>query len=312
MQRENTVFHKMGTTITLSIFHPNAKRLLQQAEDMLTDFEERFSANDSSSDLMQVNQNAGIQPIKVDDDLFKLIKIGRDISMSSNGMFNIAIGPLVKLWKIGFADAQLPTEEEINERLQLVDPENIELDDEQQTVFLHKKGMEIDLGAIAKGYFADLLKEFFQAHEVEAGIIDLGGNVLTMGTSPHQPDGFWRVGIQHPFQTRGNMLAAIAVQGQSVVTSGIYERVLRIGDREFHHIFDSKTGYPIENDVASVTIVSDQSIDGEIWTTLAFGKNAEAGIDWLNQIPGIEGVTVSKTGEIYVSNQLKNRVVLMK
>ena len=312
MQPEKIIIRKMGTTITLSITHTEAKQLLEQAEAMLSDFEARFSANDPNSDLMQISQYAGIKPIKVDDDLFKLIKIGRTVSISSGGTFNIAIGPLVKLWRIGFDDAQLPSGEEVKKRLQLIDPMNIILDESEQTVFLQEKGMEIDLGAIAKGYFADLLKEYFQANGVESGIIDLGGNVLTIGTSSNQADGYFRVGIQHPFQPRGNMFAVIAVQDQSVVTSGIYERTLRINDKEYHHIFDSKTGHPTENDVASVTIVSDQSIDGEIWTTLAFGKDAKAGINWLNQITGIEGVIISKAGDIYVSKQLKNRITLAK
>src|SRR5690606_16641145 len=104
----------------------------------------------------------------------------------------------------------------------------------------------------------------------------------------------------------------VAVKDQSVVTSGIYERTLQVGKKAYHHILDSKTGYPIENDVASVTIVSDLSIDGEIWTTLLFAKNTKEGIQWLNQIDGIEGVIVSKNGDVYVSNQLKSHITVVK
>ena len=310
---ENTiVINRMGTVISLSIIHPEATQLLKRAEEMIIDFEKRFSANDSTSDLMKINQNAGLKPIQVDEELFKLIKIGKSVSISSNAIMNIAIGPLVKLWRIGFADAYFPSEEEIKERRLLINPINIELDEGPLTVFLRKKGMEIDLGAIAKGYFADLLKAFFLANGVKSGMISLGGNVLTIGNSPNHPEGYFRVGIQNPFQPYGNMAALVTVKDQSVVTSGIYERTLKVAGRTYHHIFDSKTGYPIENDVASVTIVSDQSINGEIWTTLAFGKNAKDGVDWLNMIDGIEGVIISKNGDIYVSDRLKNQFFLVK
>lgn len=312
LQAENIIINRMGTTISLTIIHPNSRELLQQAEAMLIDFEKRFSANDPSSDLMKINQHAGIKPIKVDRDLFNLIKIGKNISISSDAIMNVTIGPLVKLWRIGFDDARLPGDEEIKERLQLIDPKNIELDEVEATVYLSKNGMEIDLGALAKGYFADILKDFFLKNGVQAGIIDLGGNVLTIGTSPKQQDGYWRVGIQNPFKSRGNLLAVVAVKDQSVVTSGIYERTLQVGKKAYHHILDSKTGYPIENDVASVTIVSDLSIDGEIWTTLLFAKNTKEGIQWLNQIDGIEGVIVSKNGDVYVSNQLKSHITVVK
>ena len=312
MIEKRIVINRMGTVITLSIIHPKATQLLKRAEEMIIDFEKRFSANDATSDLMKINQNAGIKPIRVDEDLFELVKIGKNFSVSSNATLNIAIGPLVKLWRIGFADAHFPSEDEIKERLLIINPKNIELDEGQLTVFIRKKGMEIDLGAIAKGYFADLLKVFFLANGVESGMISLGGNVVTIGTSPNHPDGYWRVGIQNPFQSYGNMVAVVTVKDQSVVTSGIYERTLKVAGRTYHHIFDSKTGYPIENDVASVTIVSDQSIHGEIWTTLAFGKNAKDGVDWLNMVDGIEGVIISKNGDIYVSDRLKNQIMLVK
>lgn len=312
LREDRLIINRMGTTISLSIFHPNSRELLLLAEEMLIDFEKRFSANDSTSDLMRIGEYAGIKPIKVDKDLFELIKIGKDVSISSDNIMNITIGPLVKLWKIGFDDARIPTQEEIEQRLEFIDPKNIELNEEKRTVYLSKKGMEIDLGAIAKGYFADKLKEFFLKNGVKSGIIDLGGNVLTIGASPKQSDGYWRVGIQSPFKTRGNLLAVVTVKDQSVVTSGIYERTLKVGNKAYHHILDSKTGYPIENDLASVTIVSDLSIDGEIWTTLVFAKNAKEGIHWLNQIEGIEGVIISKHGEVFATNNLKNRIAFVK
>lgn len=305
------VLHLMGTVITLTVFHPEGERLLDQCESMLRDYQQRFSANDASSTLMQVNANAGRMPMKVDSDLYQLIRYGYDLSLSSNGCFNLVIGPLVKLWRIGFTDAKVPTDEEIQARMNLIDLTQVELDDENETVYLAKSGMEMDLGALAKGYFADQLKNFLKAEGVTAGIVDLGGNVLTIGKSPKHPSGYWQIGIQDPLRQRGNLMAAVAIQDQSVVTSGIYERFIKIGDTLYHHIFDSKTGYPVESEIASVTIVSDESIDGEVWTTLLFAETPADALVRLNEHASIEGIVVTRQQEMLISDKLKPSVTMI-
>lgn len=296
------VLNLMGTRITLQIEHPKAEVLLNHAEEMLKDYEKRFSANDDKSDLMHVNQNAGIKPVQVDEDLFELIAQAHAVSLSSDSKFNLTIGPLVKLWKIGFKDAQLPNESDIQERLQKIQPENVILDHEAYTVYLKVSGMEIDLGAIAKGYFADRLKDYFVSQGVQTGIIDLGGNVLTIGR-PLDKDK-WTVGIQQPDSERGGLVGVVEIAGQSVVTSGIYERYFYKNGKLYHHILDSKTGYPVEGDIASITIVSDQSIDGEIWTTVCFAMSINQAIAVLNEIPGIEAVIISKDGEVFTTQRM--------
>lgn len=305
------VLHLMGTVITLTVFHPEGERLLDQCESMLRDYQQRFSANDASSTLMQVNANAGRMPMKVDSDLYQLIRYGYDLSLSSNGRFNLVIGPLIKLWRIGFTDAKVPTDEEIQARMNLIDLTQVELDDENETVYLAKSGMEMDLGALAKGYFADQLKNFLKAEGVNAGIVDLGGNVLTIGKSPKHPSGYWQIGIQDPLRQRGNLMAAVAIQDQSVVTSGIYERFIKIGDTLYHHIFDSKTGYPVESEIASVTIVSDESIDGEVWTTLLFAETPADALVRLNEHASIEGIVITRQQEMLISDKLKPSVTMI-
>lgn len=299
---KQSVIRLMGTRITLQIEHPKAEVLLSHAGEMLKDYERRFSANDNTSDLMRVNQNSGIQPVQVDEDLFELIEQALAVSLSSDSKFNLTIGPLVKLWKIGFKDAQLPSDAEIQERLQKIQPENVELDHEARTVYLKIPGMEIDLGAIAKGYFADQLKAYFVSQGVQTGIIDLGGNVLTIGHPLDKEK--WTVGIQQPESKRGQMMGVIEIEGQSVVTSGIYERYFYKDNKLYHHILDSKTGYPAEGDIASITIVSDQSIDGEIWTTVCFAMSIQQAIAVLNEIPGIEAVIISKENEVFKTQRM--------
>ncbi|MVI61877.1 FAD:protein FMN transferase, partial [Staphylococcus aureus] len=251
---------------------------------------------------------AGIKPVQVDEDLFELIAKAHAVSLSSDSKFNLTIGPLVKLWKIGFKDAQLPNESDIQERLQKIQPENVVLDHEAYTVYLKVSGMEIDLGAIAKGYFADRLKDYFVSQGVQTGIIDLGGNVLTIG-HPINKDK-WTVGIQQPDSERGGLVGVVKIAGQSVVTSGIYERYFYKGDKLYHHILDSKTGYPAEGGIASITIVSDQSIDGEIWTTVCFAMSINQAIAVLNEIPGIEAVIISKDGEVFTTQRMTHLTLI--
>ncbi|MER2179743.1 MAG: FAD:protein FMN transferase [Carnobacterium inhibens] len=300
----------MGTRVSLSIVHPEAENVLEKAVRMLTDYEARFSANNSNSALMTVNQQAGIQPVHVDLDLYDLIQIGKKYSLSSNLALNITIGPLVKLWKIGFTDAHVPEQKEIEEKLKLIDPTDIELDADKRTVYLTKKGMEIDLGALAKGYFADKLKSFFQNEGVQSGLVDLGGNVLTIGENQKYEDGYWRVGIQKPSPVRGDLVGAVLVKDKSVVTSGIYERSLKVDGKKYHHIFDSTTGYPIENELASVTIVSDESIDGELWTTLLFMFSPTAAIQYIDSIPGIEALIITKDNDVKMTRGIIPYIVL--
>lgn len=283
----------MGASIHLTIFHEDAQNLLLQSEQLLHLYKNRFSANDADSELMEINLQAGKKAVQVHPELFELIELGKKHSIAANSHLNIAIGPLVQTWRIGFSDAKLPSEEEIQRLLKITDPEEIVLNDSNREVYLSKEGMRIDLGALAKGYIADKLKEFLVEQGVQSGIIDLGGNILTIGENPtfHRP---WRIGIQNPVLDRGEHVAVIEVSDASVVTSGIYERQLVVDGKTYHHIFDRTTGYPMETEVASITIVAEKSVDCEIWTTRLFGQNPYDIIEEIEQQPGLEAFVITK------------------
>ena len=283
----------MGASIHLTIFHEDAQNLLLQSEQLLHLYKNRFSANDADSELMEINLQAGKRAVQVHPDLFELIELGQKHSIAANSHLNIAIGPLVQTWRIGFSDAKLPSEEEIQRLLKITNPEEIVLNDSNREVYLSKEGMRIDLGALAKGYIADKLKEFLLEQGVRSGIIDLGGNILTIGENPtfHRP---WRIGIQNPALDRGEHVAVIEVSDASVVTSGIYERQLVVDGKTYHHIFDRTTGYPMETELASITIVAEKSVDCEIWTTRLFGQNPYDIIEEIEQQPGLEAFVITK------------------
>ncbi|TCD46214.1 FAD:protein FMN transferase [Streptococcus sp. X16XC17] len=307
MEANSRSVRLMGTVIEVKIWHENPEPILDQVEEMLYLYKNRFSANDLTSELMEVNLNAGVQPVPVAPDLYELIALGKEHTCAPNSHLNIAIGPLVQAWRIGFSDAQVPDQETIDRALELIRPEDIELDPEFQQVYLKKQGMLIDLGALAKGYIADRVVDFLKRVGIQQGLINLGGNVLTFGKASHNEDGLWRIGIQNPTMPRGNNIAVIKTGEESVVTSGIYERTFEVEGKTYHHIFDSQTGYPVESDVASITIVSQKSIDGEIWTTRLFGCSVRDILEEVNQVEAIEVIVVTKDQKMFCTQGLRER-----
>lgn len=291
--------HLMGTVIDVQIDHQNAEKLADEVVQRLKLYEHRFSANDDSAELMQVNHRAGKQAVKVAPELFDLIQIGKDYSLMPVGNLNIAIGPLVKLWHIGFDDAHKPSDDEIKARLALTDPHQIELDPSQQTVFLKQVGMEIDLGSLAKGYIADLLTDYLRQKGVQSALLNLGGNVVVIGGKRSNSDGYWHVGLQDPAQSLGNYRRILNLRDQSIVTSGIYQRNLKANHHFYHHIFDKHTGYPTPAEITSLSIISNRSADGEIWTTMLFGKPQAEIQRVVEELPGIKAIVIDNLGQLF-------------
>lgn len=296
--------HMMGTIIDLLVEHKKAEEILDELETRLRIYEKRFSANDPSSELMEINHNAGIQKVVVHPDLYELIKLGKEKSLTSDYL-NIAIGPLIQTWRIGFSDAKVPSDDEIKTLLVNTDPRNILLHDEEHSVFLTEKGMLLDLGSLAKGFIADLLVAYLKLEKVTGALINLGGNVVVLGTAKQHEDGLWRVGIQDPSKKRNQTSLVLKLSNQSIVTSGIYERSLIKENKRYHHIINPKTGYPIETDVLSLTIISKKSVEGEIWTTRLFGLTSTEILQTLSLTPGIEGIIIT-TEEILLSDGIKD------
>ncbi|WP_242258173.1 FAD:protein FMN transferase [Streptococcus thoraltensis] len=297
----------MGTKIDLLIDSDNAEKLINDCIDLLHLYNKRFSANDETSELMAVNLNAGIKPIKVHPELLDLIALGKKHSLGKPSHLNIAIGPLVNAWRIGFSDAHVPEHSTIQNALTLIDPHHIQINPHEGTVLLVKKGMRIDLGAIAKGYIADRIIDYLKSQGATSAMINLGGNVLVYGPNQKRSDAKWHIGIQHPELERGQNLGIIKIENQSVVTSGIYERKLVHNGHTYHHIFDSDTGYPIDTEMASITIVADLSVDCEIWTTKLFGLPIVEAMMMIESTPDIEGIIITQDHRIAISKGLTSR-----
>ena len=310
MSEYTQILHQMGTKITLYYKGKDAEAIVKEACALLTRYEHIFSANSDTSQLALLKQSAGVCPQEVDPELFELIKIGKQHSCDPQSFLNIAIGPLIKLWRIGFKEARIPEKQEIDQILHRLNPHFIVLDDENKRVYLEKKGMEIDLGAIAKGYFSDKIMDFFKEHGPQSAMIDIGGNVLVYGHSPSGNDN-WAVGIQNPLLPRGNSVAAVNIHNQSVVTSGVYERHYEKDGQSFHHIFDTTTGYPIASNLASLTIIADTSLACDLYTTKLFALDIRTIFQTVTSLPGMGAIVITVDGQMAYTDNLRDKIQLL-
>lgn len=295
----------MGTSIDLQIEDRNSDQLILAVTERLVDYERRFSANSDTSELAQVHAKAGLEPVQISHDLFELIAFGKEHSLAPQSQLNIALGPVIQSWRIGFSDARLPDNKTIKQKLALSNPANIRLMPTSR-VFLTQKGMKLDLGALAKGYIADKIMAFLKEEKVNSAMINLGGNVLVYGKNPHSSNGLWHVGIQNPrAQKRGQHLLTLPVKNLSVVTSGIYQRQLTIEGRTYHHLLNRQTGYPLDTEIASLTILSPSSLMADMWTSRLFGYDIETILTQINTQTQLEGIIIDKENRIFLSTGLK-------
>ena len=304
----------LGTICTLSIYNKGKKKVLQKGFDRIAKTEKQATLTKAHSELDKINANAGIKPVKVSKDMWPLMEKAMYYSKNSNGAFDMSIGAITNLWKIGLPGARVPAQSEIDQALPLVDYHDVKLDASKRTVYLTKKGMRLDFGGIAKGYIADQVREVFRKNGVNTAIIDLGGNVVVMGSSPAGKNKPWQVGVQDPYGTRGTALGTLPAKNLSVVTAGIYEKYLKANGHTYIYLFNMKTGYPYENSLAGVTIVSPKSVDGDALSNAAFNKGVKGGLAYINNKhqKNIQAVFVTKDKKVYVSNGLKKTFKLTK
>lgn len=301
----------MGTVVSLKIYNAGKQDAMDASYKKIRELAAEITTNDDgkNSEIDKINANSGKKPVKVTKNMFFLIERAIFYSKNSDGGFDLAIGPLTNLWRIGFPDARKPSQAEIDNRLPLVNYKDVQLNEANQTVYLKRKGMALDLGAIAKGYIADEVAKVMKAHGVNSAIVDLGGNIFVIG---HNPDGKkWNVGIQDPFSPRGSIIGKLETEEMSIVTSGIYERHLEVDGKDYHHLLDPKTGYPFDNNIAGVSIISKKSIDGDGLSTVTFSKGIQGGLAYLKQFKGVEAVFVSRDKKVYITPGLKGKFELV-
>ena len=284
---------KLNTVVTITIYDSSDVSLLDNALALCDTYENLFSRTRETSELYQINQ--GLKR-ELSPETEELLEIALSYNRLSNGLFEPSIGPVSSLWDFHAEDPKVPEDALIQAALPLVNAEKIRLSNHTITM---DTGMMLDLGAISKGYIADRIKEYLIEQGVKSAVIDLGGNVLCIGS---RPDGTpFQIGIRQPFQDTNTAAAVLSITDQSVVTSGIYERCFEENGVLYHHLLDPGTGYPCDNELASVTILSDHSVDGDALSTSCFLMGMEQGMELIDSLPDVYAIFITREGELTYS-----------
>jgi len=292
----------LNTVCTISIYNEenkekDADELITDAFDLCRQYENTLSRTIEGSDVYKINHSDG-ESISVSDSTIEVLKYAEKYSKASNGSFDITIAPLSILWDFEGDNPTVPPDDEIASLVKEVNYTKIKIDGNNVTLEAPVKA--IDLGGIAKGYIADKLADYLEINNVTSAIINLGGNVYTLGT---RPDGSnFNIGIQDPSKTDGSILGYVSVSNKSLVTSGSYERYFIQDGKKYHHILDPATGYPVENGLCSVSIISEYSVDGDGLSTSCFVLGEEEGMELINSLDGIEAIFIDNSGKMYFSN----------
>lgn len=288
----------LDTFINIKVYDTSDNSVLEDAFKLIDELDKNLSSHNTDSDIYKLNNSDNKINVKLNTDALNCIKKAIHYSELSNGLFDPTIGSVSLLWDFSSNTKknQLPNDNIIKENIDYVDYKNISINNNLISI---QKNSKIDLGAIAKGYIADRVKEFLSSKGVKSAIINLGGNVLTIGKKGEFP---FKIGIQNPEKNRNEIIGTIKVDDKSVVTSGTYERFIEVNGKKYHHILNPKTGYPEENDILQTTVVSNYSVDGDALSTTIFLLGKEKGIELINNMPETEACFVLKNGEIIKSN----------
>ena len=290
----------LNTVVTITIYDSQDTSLLKECMEICQNYENQFSRTIPTSEIFRLNHGELADAQKVSHlspETAELIQKGLYFAELSGGAFDPTIGPVSSLWDFTSDEPAIPSDSDIQSNLPLVDYEKISL--VGQEISFNQDGMQLDLGAIAKGYIADRIKEYLLSQNVQSATINLGGNVLCIGS---KPDGSpFRVGIQKPFDDRNTYIAIVEVTDGSVVTSGNYERYFEKDGKLYHHILNPSTGYPYENGLTSVTILSDISVDGDGLSTSCYALGLEKGMELIENLPGVEALFITEDGEMHYS-----------
>lgn len=277
-------FIYFDTVIRLQFYaDDNGNDLMNHCVDMCSEYEHTFSRTLETSELYAINHRSQ-NTVTVSDDMAELISVGLQYYTISNGKFDITIAPLSELWDFKSEDATVPDSEAILNALENVGADQVSLSGNKLT--FSSDDVMIDLGALVKGFAADRMKAYLTAQGVTSGLLNLGGNVLTIGS---RPDGSsWNIGIQKPFDENEPVIDVVKVEDKTVVSSGIYERYFKQDDVIYHHILDPDTGYPIQNDLWGVSVICDSSLIGDALSTTCMTLGYEKASELINSLSDTE------------------------
>ena len=315
---------KLNTAIQITIYDSQDKSLLDDCLALCDRYELIFSRTNENSELYKLNHRISDSAVSnqtietqttpyqvngttntwhISEYLAALLSQGLSITRESDGAFDIAIAPLTSLWDFTAEDPKVPDDAAIQKALPLCSSDGVTIDG--QDITLPSDDIQFDVGAIAKGYIADRLKDFLVKKGVNSAIINLGGNVLCIGSKPNGTP--FKIGIQKPFADRNETEAVMDIAGKSVVSSGIYERCFKQGGKLYHHILNPQTGYPYDNGLISVTIISDQSVNGDALSTTCFALGLKDGLKFAEK-KGVQAVFITEDYELHYTDGFQDEI----
>ncbi len=298
----------MDTICNISIYdmknmsEKNAKSVIDDTFKLCSEYEGLISITNEKSDIYKIN-HAGGQPVKCDPRTIEVIRMGIEDGKLSNGRFDITIGKVTDLWDFHSENPVIPKNEDIKAALSAVDYKQISI--EGDTVTMNNPKGEINLGGIGKGYIADRAAEYLKEHGVTNAIINFGGNIIAIGDKMGSP---FKIGVEMPYSDRNDIVGYVETEDATLVTSGIYERYFEVDDKKYHHIIDVNTGYPVESDVLSVTIVAPFGYSGisDGLSTICLISGSKEGIKLIESIDNVEALFQTKDGKLIKTSGLKN------
>ncbi|MCZ4225090.1 FAD:protein FMN transferase [Pedobacter rhodius] len=300
----NRLLKLMGNRFEFTVIAENEQEgnlAIDAAIEEVSRIERLLTTFSEVSQTSLINGQAGLTPVKVDEEVVSLIERSVRISEITDGAFDITYGSIDKrLWNFDLNMTSLPDEEEALASVGLIDYRNVILNKQESTVFLKNKGMRIGFGGIGKGYAADKAKLALQNHGIKSGIVNAAGDLITWGT---QNNGYpWTVGIADPEQT-DRPFSALKISDMAIATSGSYEKFVTINGKRYSHTIDPKTGLPVSG-VKSVSIICPSAELADALATPVVVMGVKVGLELINQIKQVACIVIDDHDRVFTSNNI--------
>lgn len=304
MEKFSKTLKLMGNLFTITVVSDDevfANENIEIAIKEIQRIEALFTTYNTTSQTYLINENAGIQPVEVDDEVFNLIERSIQISKITQGAFDISYGSIDKsLWNFDKTMTKLPSPETALKMVHLINYNNIILDKENRTVFLKKRGMRIGFGGIGKGYAAEMAKKLLIKNKVHSGIINASGDLTAWGFQPNGKP--WTIGIANP-NVPQNAFSYLEISDKAIATSGNYEKYVTIKGKKYSHTIDPKTGLPISG-IKSVTVISNNAEFADAMATPIAVMGIKNGLFLVNQLPQLHCIIIDDYNKIYTSKHI--------
>lgn len=284
----------MNTYMTFTAYGENAQEALRESAELIQEMEALWSVTNTKSEIYRANHSGG-QTVSISNETAALLAFALDMAEQTNGALDPTIYPVLAAWGFTTDHKQVPSGEQIASLLQNVGYDRILLDGTELTV---PDGMSLDLGAVGKGYVADLVTEVLTDYGIQSALLNLGGNIQAIGSRPDGSD--WRIGVRAPWENE--TLGVLEISNAAIVTSGGYENYFEDeGGNIFWHILDPATGYPADSGLQSVTIIGSEGKLCDALSTALFVMGAENAEKYWRENGGFEMILVTDTNEILLT-----------